>query len=447
MRYYTNTNISENIQETPEGYLVCLGVAIARTGVQEYLAEEIPDVAPGAQGTVLVYRLPKEVFAPATVASFEGKSVTIDHPEDFVTPENWRELTVGIVQNVRRGMKKAGEEGDLLLADIVITDAGAITAVRGGLRELSCGYDAGYEEISPGVGRQVGIIGNHVALVEQGRCGARCKIVDSNPKKETLMPSNKAKPAAKPAPGFLDRLFGNPKVRRAMDEAAAEATQKAAQDDDPAQEPKTDPQQATDNDDALAQLAAKVDELTLMVRSLAEGKAAAADTDPTADADPEDDDTTADADPEDDDPTADADPEADDPEKARAGDRALGKRASRKTADADTVRRARILAPALRARVGDSACTVKRAALRSCMADASVRKTVDACLRGSTLDSADCLTLDAAFIAASEVAGGKNNKRTADTLTRAHVRDFGKAVTPADINRMNREFHDKAKGK
>ena len=48
-----------------------------------------------------------------------------------------------------------------------------------GKRELSAGYDAEYETISPGVGRQHQIVGNHVALVDRGRCGVRCAIGDS----------------------------------------------------------------------------------------------------------------------------------------------------------------------------------------------------------------------------------------------------------------------------
>lgn len=435
MRYYTTSRLSENMEFTPEGYLLCKGVPIARTGVMEYLPEEVPDdIAKDASGpTVLVYRDAKDVFSEATIASYEGKDVTIDHPDDFVTPENWKELTVGHAQNVRQG---AGEESELLLADLLIKDLEAMDLILppesedGGepqepLREVSCGYDADYVVVAPGIGRQISIIGNHIALVPHGRCGPRCAIKDKEPEM-----------AKKPS--WWDRIMGNPKVKRAMDEAAAE--EKAKDEGAPPAE-KKEGEQATDNDDAIAQLTAKVEEVALMLRSLMDGGAAkAGDEDPAADEDPEktgDEDPAGDEDPE---KAGDEDPEG---EKKATGDRAMRKRA----ADADTVRRANLLAPALRARVGDSDCAVKRSALRNGMRDAAIKKTVDAVLRGKALDSADCVTLDAAFIAASEVAGSKNNTRTADTLTRASTRDFGKAVTPADINRMNRGFHDKAKGK
>jgi hypothetical protein len=78
MRYHTTGSLSEHIKETPEGYLLCLDVAVARTGAQEYLPEEVPFPAEGRE-SVLVYRMEADVFAPETMASFEGKPVTIDH--------------------------------------------------------------------------------------------------------------------------------------------------------------------------------------------------------------------------------------------------------------------------------------------------------------------------------------------------------------------------------
>ena len=41
MHYY-GTRLSENIsRREPEGYLLCLNVPVARTGIQEYLPEEL----------------------------------------------------------------------------------------------------------------------------------------------------------------------------------------------------------------------------------------------------------------------------------------------------------------------------------------------------------------------------------------------------------------------
>jgi hypothetical protein len=420
MRYHTTSALSENIRITPEGYLLCLDVPIARTGVMHYLPEELPEdiAAHATEETVLVYRQPEDVFAPETVASFEGKPVTVGHPEDFVTPDNWKELTCGHAQNVRRGEGKAS---DLLLADLLITAQEAISLIApkiGGkpedkpLREVSCGYDAEYEEMEPGVGRQFAIVGNHIALVPHGRCGSRCAIQD----KESHMPE-------KTKSGFLDRLFKNPKVKAALDEAAEEV----AKDEEGA--PEEQQQTATDSDE-------KLDEILVLLRTLVERIPPK-----NEDEDPE---SGEDEDPQGDEEAEDEDPAADEDDPAKAKDSAV----KRKTADAAIVRRAGLLAPGLRFNTSDSACTVKRMSLRSAMKDEAVARVVDGCLRGTAIGKADCLTLDAAFMAASEVVAARNNDRTAEALAgKRKTADAKKAVTPADINALNRKFRDSLSGK
>ncbi|EGR6277511.1 DUF2213 domain-containing protein, partial [Salmonella enterica] len=81
----------------------------------------------------------------------------------------------GHLQNVRRG---TGDQSDLMLADLIVKDESAIQLIEDGLREVSCGYDAEYEQTEPGKARQVDITGNHVALVPKGRAGNRCAIGD-----------------------------------------------------------------------------------------------------------------------------------------------------------------------------------------------------------------------------------------------------------------------------
>lgn len=173
MKYY-GTKISDNIAETPEGYLLCLGVSIGRTGEMEYAKDETP-LEVGPNGIVLVSRDEEEVFRAQTVASFEGKPFTIQHPEEFVAPENWKDLAKGIMQNVKRG---SGDQKDDLVCDLLITDQEAISLVRNGMRGLSCGYEADYIQTGEGKGKQVNIVGNHLALVEEGRAGAGYEIKD-----------------------------------------------------------------------------------------------------------------------------------------------------------------------------------------------------------------------------------------------------------------------------
>jgi hypothetical protein len=172
--FYTVGKLGPKQSLTPEGYLLCEEVAVARTGMMIYGPDETP-IEPGPDGLTRIYRDDEEVFREETVASGLGKSVTNGHPDDDVGPDNWRELTVGTMHNVRRGL---AAQDDLLLADLLVTDKEGIAAVQSGKMEVSLGYDADYIVVSPGVGRQANIIINHVALVDQGRCGPRCAIKD-----------------------------------------------------------------------------------------------------------------------------------------------------------------------------------------------------------------------------------------------------------------------------
>lgn len=157
--------------------MLCLNVPIARTGMMEYGAGETP-LEVGPNGIVKITREKSEVFRPQTIASFQGKSVTIKHPEDFVAPENWQDLTHGVVQNVRASDEKDDDGEDVVLADLLITSKMAIGLVNNGLREVSCGYEAEYEQTGEGEGKQLNIVGNHIALVEQGRAGTAYAIND-----------------------------------------------------------------------------------------------------------------------------------------------------------------------------------------------------------------------------------------------------------------------------
>ena len=163
---------------TPEGFLLCTDVRIARIGEMNYLPREVPEIAPGAMGRVVLTRDADTLFDPMTIASFAGKPVTNDHPPQFVSPESYKRFTVGTVLEPRRGENL---DDGYLVADLLIMDAKTIRDVQNGKREVSCGYDCERVEIKPGLGRQTKIVGNHVALVLQGRAGPACAINDKEP--------------------------------------------------------------------------------------------------------------------------------------------------------------------------------------------------------------------------------------------------------------------------
>lgn len=159
----------------PNGSLLCRDVPLARTGWMMYGPGETPIKCGKDTSVAYVERTDKTLFADRCLASFVGASVVDEHPNDDVTPANWKRLAKGTVLTARRG---TGDDAELVLGDLLITDADLIKSIQSGKREVSAGYDADYEQVSDGIGMQSNIIVNHIALVERGRCGPRCAIGD-----------------------------------------------------------------------------------------------------------------------------------------------------------------------------------------------------------------------------------------------------------------------------
>ena len=176
IQYYGYT-ISPNQIETHDGFLICRNVPIARTGDQDYLGSEIGLDGEDAGKIIPVHRSPEEVFSQATMASFEGKPVTNDHPPGIIGPDDVRLYEMGHAENVRRG---SDEWVDYILADLHIHDRELIDAIQSGKREVSCGYECDYVQGADGSYSQKNIRGNHIAVVERGRAGKRAAILDSN---------------------------------------------------------------------------------------------------------------------------------------------------------------------------------------------------------------------------------------------------------------------------
>lgn len=207
MRAYYATKLSPNMSETPNGFLICKNVPIARTGEQEYYGGEINIEDERKDQLVKVTREESEVFSPETLASFEGAIFVDEHPSDFVNTQNVQYLQRGFVKDVRRG---TGADTDKILADIIVTDPTTISKIiENGKREISCGYDCIYEE-ADGKIYQRKIRGNHVALVNSGRAGKDVAIKDSKPKPLTNRKEKffmgKTKNAKRQ--GILSKFFG-----------------------------------------------------------------------------------------------------------------------------------------------------------------------------------------------------------------------------------------------
>lgn len=406
-RYYSVSKLSKKIEQTPEGFLVCYDVPITRAGAFQYAQGEVP-ITPG-EGHTIVTRSINDIHNPETIASFEGKTLTIDHPVDFVTPENFKKHAVGVVQNVRKGV---GENKDKLIADLLIKDLQAINAVKTKrLREVSCGYDSDFIELSPGRGMQKNIIGNHVALVTKGRAGPKCAIFDSAVnlnKKENSMRSK------------IMKIFG-----KALDEAMPETAE-----------------MAEEYKDVLEKVLNRLDRLENKFIK-AEGK--------TEDEELDIEEDKEEIETEDADESEEVDAEKLDLEERianleaavskliehekREGEEHEEFEESTEIIDSDTISRAEILAPGI-AKVGD----VKTVALTSFKRTSQGKKIIDSLLGGKSFDKADKSQL---FIAASELMKAKRSsqlpQRTIDSLPSLN----SGPMTPEQLNKKYAEFFSK----
>lgn len=164
-----------------EGYLT-LSARIARIGIQTYAGHELAGVDGDIDPDKIyrVYRPEEEVFAVDALESFAGLPVTLGHPAEQVSAENYQEFSVGHVlgQPVR--------DKDFVRAELTIRDAAAIEKIRNGdAAQLSVGYHADIT-LKPGMtpggqsydAVQTQIRGNHIALVDAARCGPQCAIGD-----------------------------------------------------------------------------------------------------------------------------------------------------------------------------------------------------------------------------------------------------------------------------
>ena len=149
---------------TPEGYLIDNPI-LTRVGIFEY---HNPD------GTIRrELRLPEEVFAAESLASYKGKPVILTHEAGLVDVDNVQQEHIGTI------LSEGIQDGDNVRAQIVIHDAESLDY---GLRELSLEYTQTPDE-TPGVWNgqpydaiQRNIQINHLALVEKARAGEQARL-------------------------------------------------------------------------------------------------------------------------------------------------------------------------------------------------------------------------------------------------------------------------------
>lgn len=178
-------------KKTDEGYLLVTDNRVARTGILKYTPQELGlDPKKYPSGIVRAYRGKEQLFTNQVKDSFKSKPVTLDHPSTMVNPENFKTVSVGVADGEVR------IQDEYLVMDLAIYDQDTIKAIESGKVEISLGYTSDIREV-PGVspeGEAYDVIldnikGNHIAIVDAGRCGAPCAISDQN----TIPKHNKQK--------------------------------------------------------------------------------------------------------------------------------------------------------------------------------------------------------------------------------------------------------------
>lgn len=263
MLYYGD-KISPNMIKTPEGYLICKNVPLGRVGTMQYLGSELPqEFKLPAHDMVTVSRSEDNLFSKETIASFEGKPVTNDHPTNNLTVDNAAVVGRGHAQNVHA-------DGKYLVGDLYITDPGLINQVENGKREVSCGYDAGWRMNDDGTVEQIDIVGNHVAIVNSGRAGHSVAIKDSAPVADKKNGGNKMTITKKMLTALGFKHFAADaepeEIAKAMDAMGEEPKETKVIDEEPT--PAVPAKLA--EDPVVAELNAKIDKLATIIQSLVE---------------------------------------------------------------------------------------------------------------------------------------------------------------------------------
>ncbi|MBN9034175.1 MAG: hypothetical protein BGO05_16665 [Rhizobiales bacterium 63-7] len=172
---FTDAVAVSGTRRTADGYLIAEARSV-RTGIQLYSGDEVgkPEL-----DVVRVYRPADQVFADASLQSFTHAPVTMDHPAEAVTADNWKTLAVGEVSTA------AKKDGEWVHLPLILKDASAIQAVESGKRELSAGYvcelvwgDGVTPDGQPFNATQTNIKINHLAIVDRARAGSKARIGD-----------------------------------------------------------------------------------------------------------------------------------------------------------------------------------------------------------------------------------------------------------------------------
>lgn len=185
VQLFDHLTLDKSARICADGSLVA-EVFAARTGLQDYAGYEVdPTNAHGLRdrAVVKVYRPESEVFKADSLATFAAAPVTVDHPTQPVTADNWRALGVGEING------DVVRDGQRVRVPIIVRDARAVQAATSTHKQLSMGYatnlvfptDGKHPDGTACDAYQTDLKINHIALVRAARGGPELRVVDERP--------------------------------------------------------------------------------------------------------------------------------------------------------------------------------------------------------------------------------------------------------------------------
>jgi hypothetical protein len=211
---------------TRDGYLVADALVGRANNIQEYRAAELGLTDRAPDEVIRIFRPADKVFAKDALASLAHRPITLDHPAENVTAENWRRLAVGDVGD------EIVRDGEFIRVPIKIMDGPAIASVQSDRREFSLGYSANLD-FTPGVhdgqafdAVMEGFRFNHLAAVKLARGGSDLRIVDERTDDDRRKPAEQApvsSPKAQPRDATMPHtlIIDGLQVPNVSDEAKA----------------------------------------------------------------------------------------------------------------------------------------------------------------------------------------------------------------------------------
>lgn len=171
------TDEASVFRTTADGFLLAQP-RVARTGIQIYRGWE---VGKPEMDEVKVYRSEAEVFDQKSLKTFAYRTLTMGHPSEMVSSDNWKDTAIG---------HTGGEivrDGSTIRVPLLIMDKDAINRINDGVKELSVGYysDLNWESGTTPQGEtydavQGNIRVNHVAVVPRARGGRSLRLGDGD---------------------------------------------------------------------------------------------------------------------------------------------------------------------------------------------------------------------------------------------------------------------------